>query len=1014
MSSETEHLLRVVGDSSSGQQSLQELAEKMAEVAREGEQLEQGLQRFEAIMRKAAEGTKALSREEQVVLANSKELGRALDQATRENQRAHDTIVRTARRAADDQIREQKRVENEHGQSVRRMAQMGAQGLGLGGVSTALAGGGAAIGALAAGMAIKNAIEDMLKYTDAVKLVAQTTGESARESSTMLAVAQRLGVEYEKMSQALLHVNQVAISSPQQFSALGIALQDSSGKVRSSLDIFEDLRNVFAALPDNAAKSALAAELFGSAWRDILPWLTASESEIAKLRDEVQKSALVMDADGIQKADAWKKSLAELGTMTREVGVGIAGVLLPAVLELAQGWKTNFDRLGEFLNKLGELKDHIAMRIGRGPELPSSEARREGGRDTRSAEEGAADTRAAEALRRNIAEATNLRRQQTAEVIAQLREQDRAKHDGMQRELELERRNATATIQSIQDEQRARNEAYAERVEQLREESEAVLEALDVRRQAIQDEQEAFEVAQRAQVDVLEAQRRTAQDVFDAVREQRQAAIEAINAESEALNEQYRLRQETRSAAVAALRDQMRATDDLLRVERMRKDLADAEHDLLVQKSIEVYRRKNETEEEYQERVFERNKRVREAEESAANARVDIERETAKKAIEERIRALEAMGRADSEQHTAALRRNETRIQGIRDTMEVEARAHRDFLRAVEQRADAIRREGEANAARTKARLLEVDALAKAERGRAKDAIEDIQKRQAEQNKADEAYMRDIQRVMTLNAQKSADSIRDDNIATKKITDNLAEVLKAAELAATAKGVAEAAAAKVAGDAWVEAYRRAREAAGGGAGSGGGGTTATPVATGGGRPTHARAASAGIPVPLAVGFANPNPVGSPAYYAAIAKQFAVEAGIDPAIFANQMYHESGMNPNARGAAGEVGIAQFMPGTAASWGVTDRSDPIQSLRGAANYMRSALVQSGGDYSKALAMYNGGFGYAASPGRSQAEGYARTVLNMNVYGLTAEEAAAIVAARVGREMDAQARAGAGGIS
>jgi hypothetical protein len=94
-------------------------------------------------------------------------------------------------------------------------------------------------------------------------------------------------------------------------------------------------------------------------------------------------------------------------------------------------------------------------------------------------------------------------------------------------------------------------------------------------------------------------------------------------------------------------------------------------------------------------------------------------------------------------------------------------------------------------------------------------------------------------------------------------------------------------------------------------------------------------------------------------YVAIAQQDAIAAGIPPDYFARQIEQESGFNPNSVSPSGAVGIAQFLPGTAAGMGINPW-DPIQALRGAAQLMANYAHQYGGDYAKALAAYNGGTG------------------------------------------------------
>jgi hypothetical protein len=99
-------------------------------------------------------------------------------------------------------------------------------------------------------------------------------------------------------------------------------------------------------------------------------------------------------------------------------------------------------------------------------------------------------------------------------------------------------------------------------------------------------------------------------------------------------------------------------------------------------------------------------------------------------------------------------------------------------------------------------------------------------------------------------------------------------------------------------------------------------------------------------------------------YIAMARKAAEKYGIDPDIFVRQIDQESGFADDVitgarKSSAGAVGIAQFMPATARSMGV-DPLNPEDALDGAARYMRQGLERYGGDYRKALAAYNAGFG------------------------------------------------------
>jgi len=104
----------------------------------------------------------------------------------------------------------------------------------------------------------------------------------------------------------------------------------------------------------------------------------------------------------------------------------------------------------------------------------------------------------------------------------------------------------------------------------------------------------------------------------------------------------------------------------------------------------------------------------------------------------------------------------------------------------------------------------------------------------------------------------------------------------------------------------------------------------------------------------------PPPVSLPnSQYVAIAQQDAIDAGISPDYFVRQINQESLFNPNAVSPAGAIGIAQFMPSTAATMGV-DPWNPTQALQGAARLMASYVSQYSGNYAMALAAYNAGTG------------------------------------------------------
>lgn len=104
-------------------------------------------------------------------------------------------------------------------------------------------------------------------------------------------------------------------------------------------------------------------------------------------------------------------------------------------------------------------------------------------------------------------------------------------------------------------------------------------------------------------------------------------------------------------------------------------------------------------------------------------------------------------------------------------------------------------------------------------------------------------------------------------------------------------------------------------------------------------------------------------------YAETINAAEVQHSIPPGLLGRVLYQESRFRPEIidgrlASPAGALGIAQFMPATAAELGI-DPLNPDQAIPGAARYLRQ-LFDRFGDWNRALAAYNWGQGNVARKG------------------------------------------------
>lgn len=128
-------------------------------------------------------------------------------------------------------------------------------------------------------------------------------------------------------------------------------------------------------------------------------------------------------------------------------------------------------------------------------------------------------------------------------------------------------------------------------------------------------------------------------------------------------------------------------------------------------------------------------------------------------------------------------------------------------------------------------------------------------------------------------------------------------------------------------------------------------------------------------------------VGLPGWVPSQYRQMILDAGqrfnVQPVLLAAQLKAESDFNPNSVSPAGAEGIAQFMPGTARSMGLSNPFDPRASIFAQAKLM-SQLIKQFGSIPKALAAYNAGPGavqkYGGIPPYAETQAYVAKIIGL----------------------------------
>ncbi len=206
---------------------------------------------------------------------------------------------------------------------------------------------------------IKNAID----AADQLNKLSQKIGISVEALSTLRFAAQLSDVSLETLqkgikglSQNIAEANTGIGDGAQVFDALGIAVKNADGSMKSTEAVLLQMADVFANLEDGAVKTALAVKLFGKSGMDMIPFLNQGAAGINQLTAEAERLGLKLTTETARSAEAFNDNLTALKASSSSLGIALARDFLPELTNI-----TNTMR--EAANEAGTLK---ALWVGLG------------------------------------------------------------------------------------------------------------------------------------------------------------------------------------------------------------------------------------------------------------------------------------------------------------------------------------------------------------------------------------------------------------------------------------------------------------------------------------------------------------------------------------------------------------------------------------------------------------------------------------------------------------------------
>lgn len=190
----------------------------------------------------------------------------------------------------------------------------------------------AAGAALAYGM-----VKSVADVADALGDLSERTGVAVEDLSRLQYVAQLSGSSAEAMNAAIIRLSQGIANGNPAFEAMGVAVKNADGSLRSQSDVLKDVADKFATYRDGTAKTALAMQLFGKSGAEMVGVLNQGSAGIKELSDESDRLGNTISTKTAKEAARFNDNLDKMSVAAGGIARTVSGPLIEALADLTGG-----------------------------------------------------------------------------------------------------------------------------------------------------------------------------------------------------------------------------------------------------------------------------------------------------------------------------------------------------------------------------------------------------------------------------------------------------------------------------------------------------------------------------------------------------------------------------------------------------------------------------------------------------------------------------------------------------
>ena len=193
---------------------------------------------------------------------------------------------------------------------------------------------GAAISVVGTGVAL--AVRGQVNAMDDLAKASQRIGVPVEALSQLQFAAELSDVSLSDLQSSMQRLSRAMVDDAAAFEAVGIAVRDASGEMRPVMDVFSDLADRLAAMPEGAERTALAMDLMGRSGANMMPLMGGGAAAIREMMEEADRLGLTISGETAAAAEQFNDNILRLRRTFTGVTRVISAEMVPVLESLSQ------------------------------------------------------------------------------------------------------------------------------------------------------------------------------------------------------------------------------------------------------------------------------------------------------------------------------------------------------------------------------------------------------------------------------------------------------------------------------------------------------------------------------------------------------------------------------------------------------------------------------------------------------------------------------------------------------